>query len=70
MIKIIKRKHYIRNNSITFYYQFSMMIKKTKNGQFDIVTKDKNKIITDNIINEEINQLTKLNINYYNLGFI
>lgn len=59
-----------------------MMIKKIKkNGQFDIVTKDengyifyevkyKNQKITDKIINEEIIQLSNLNINYYNLGFI
>lgn len=55
--------------------------KNKKNGQFDIVTKDKkgyifyevkykNQKIDDHVINEEINSLTNLNINYYNLGFI
>ena len=50
------------------------------NGQFDVVTKDKNgyiffeakyqnKAINDSIINEEIKQLKQLNIDYYNLGF-
>ena len=51
------------------------------NGQFDVVTKDKNgyifyevkyqnKSINDNIVNEEIEQLRKINIEYYNLGFV
>ena len=51
------------------------------NGQFDVVTKDKNgyifyevkyqnKSIDDNIVNEEIEQLRKIDIEYYNLGFV
>lgn len=55
--------------------------KKKKNGQFDVVTIDNNgyifyevkfikDIIGEKILNEEIEQLNNLNINYYKLGFI
>lgn len=50
-------------------------------GQFDIVTLDDkgyifyevkfiDKLVDETILNEEIEQLSKLNINYYKLGFI
>lgn len=62
----------------TYWYDDS---KNKVNGQFDVVTLDKNgyifyvvkyidKQIDEAILNEEIYALTKLNINYYKLGFI
>lgn len=61
-------------------YWYDDKVNKT-NGQFDIVTLDKNgyifyevKYINDkineSIINNEINQFNIINLNYYNLGFI
>ena len=62
----------------TFWYDD----KKNKiNGQFDLVTLDENGYIfyevkytkdpiDSKVINEEINQLSKLGISYYKLGFI
>lgn len=55
--------------------------KNKVNGQFDVVTKDKNgyiffevkyqtKPVNDEIVKEEINQLDKLKMNYYKLGFV
>lgn len=55
--------------------------KNKVNGQFDVVTIDKmgyiffevkyqNKPINDGVVNDEISQLAKLKVNYYNLGFV
>lgn len=55
---------------------------KTKtNGQFDVVTYDKfgyifyevkytNSLVDEHIVKEEIEQLKKINLKYYNLGFV
>ena len=61
-------------------YWYDNKVNKT-NGQFDIVTFDNNgyvfyevkytnEKINNTIINNEIKQLEKINISYYNLGFI
>ena len=55
--------------------------KKRINGQFDVVSLDKNGYtfyevkysknkVSESVVHEEISQLKKLNIDYYNLGFI
>ena len=62
----------------TYYYDDP---KNKKNGQFDVVTLDKNgyifyevkftkELIGESVLHEEMNQLKNLNINYYKLGFI
>lgn len=61
-------------------YWYDDPVNKT-NGQFDVVTLDKkgyifyevkytNEQITDKVIKEEIEQLSKIKLPYYNLGFI
>ena len=62
----------------TYYYDDP---KHKKNGQFDVVTFDENgyvfyevkftkELIGNHVLNEEINQLKELDINYYKLGFV
>lgn len=61
-----------------YYYDLP---KEKKNGEFDVVTLNKNgydfyevkftnKPIDDTIVNEELNQLSKINIKYNKLGFV
>jgi len=61
-------------------YWYDDKINKT-NGQFDLVTQDKNGYIfyeckytknkvDDKVVNDELHQLSKVNLGYYNLGFV
>ena len=74
-----------KENVINPFYQIGTYWyddpKNKVNGQFDVVTLDKkgyifyevkyqNKPIDNDVINKEIIQLNKLNMNYYNLGFV